>query len=85
MASSVATAEGGQVLQPGAPVALFTPRLANAIQISAPYAIRPQYAIARDGRFLMNIAIDDGSAPPINIVLNWDAVLRDDRLNSLPQ
>jgi len=36
---------------------------------------RPQYAVARDGRFLMTIQADDGTAAPISVVLNWQAGL----------
>ena len=77
MAAPIAVASGEQALKPGAPVALFVPRLASGIAISAAaYQVRPQYAVARDGRFLMNVAVDEGTTPPINIVLNWDAVLK---------
>ena len=35
-----------------------------------------QYDIARDGRFLFNVAVDDYAQPPISVVLNWDALLK---------
>jgi len=28
------------------------------------------------GRFLMNVAVEGATAPPITVVLNWDAVLK---------
>ena len=31
---------------------------------------KAQYAVARDGRFLMNLA-EDVTAPPITLVVNW--------------
>jgi hypothetical protein len=37
---------------------------------------RAQYAVAPDGRFLMNVATDDATSAPITIVLNWAAGLR---------
>jgi len=36
---------------------------------------RAQYAVAPDGRFLMNVAADDAVTSPITIVLNWEAAL----------
>ena len=76
MAAPITVATDGQALQPGAPEALFLPRLASGTLIGgAAYTARPQYAVARDGRFLMNVAVDEGTTPPINIVLNWDAAL----------
>jgi hypothetical protein len=33
--------------------------------------------VAADGqRFLMNVAVEAATAPPITVVLNWDAALR---------
>ena len=37
---------------------------------------KPQYAVASDGRFLMNVAVEGATAPPITVVLNWDAALK---------
>jgi hypothetical protein len=36
----------------------------------------PQYAVASDGRFLMNVTVDDDAASPISIVLNWATALK---------
>jgi hypothetical protein len=36
---------------------------------------KPQYAVASDGRFLMNLTLE-ATAPPITVVLNWDAALK---------
>ena len=74
MAAPIATTADGQALTPGAPVALFALRLATGTAITVGnYSGRPQYAVARDGRFLMNVAVDAEATPPIAIVLNWDA------------
>ncbi len=32
---------------------------------------RPQYAVARDGRFLLNQPVADATAAPITLILNW--------------
>jgi hypothetical protein len=32
---------------------------------------RVQYDVARDGRFLINMAIDDAATSPITLLLNW--------------
>ena len=37
---------------------------------------KPQYAVAPDGRFLMNMAVDAETATPITVVLNWTAALK---------
>ena len=37
---------------------------------------KQQYAVASDGRFLMNVAVEAATAPPITVVLNWDAALK---------
>jgi len=60
----------------GAPVALFPTRLASGAGIgSGGYVFTAQYAVAADGRFLMNVAVDEGVTSPITIVLNWEAAL----------
>jgi Tol biopolymer transport system component len=63
-----------QSLEPAAPVPLFEARLATG-----PNTIpgRPQYAVAADGRFLMNIRVGDTDAPPIAIVSNWLQLLKE--------
>ena len=66
MAAPIAAA--GRTLDPGAPVALFTPRFAIGASITQ---AKPQYVVGRDGRFLINSAIEQAT-PPITLVLNWD-------------
>jgi hypothetical protein len=60
-----------QTLEIGTPAPLFATHLApsnNAQQ---------QYAVCPDGqRFLMNVVLDESSAPPITIVQNWTAGVR---------
>jgi hypothetical protein len=58
----------GSILDPGAPIRLFPSR------IIAPFAVqlaRPQYAVARDGRFLISQAAEASTTTPITIILNW--------------
>ena len=62
----------------GVPVALFPTRLASGANIAvAGFNARAQYAVAPDGRFLMNVSVDEAApAPPITIVQHWDAALK---------
>ena len=76
MAVPIRAAPGAQTVDAGAPVALFTSRLASGANIyAAGYSAMAQYAVAADGRFLMNVA-NDAVASPITVVLNWDAALK---------
>jgi Tol biopolymer transport system component len=64
-----------QTLELGAPVPLFLTRLASGPGInSAGDGAGAQYAVASDGRFLMNMAVEESL--PITVVLNWDAALK---------
>jgi dipeptidyl aminopeptidase/acylaminoacyl peptidase len=72
MAVPIETGTDGS-LSAGQPVALFQTPSANAGGIDV-YS-RPQYAVAPDGRFLMNAVIPAPKAPPITVVLDWDAGL----------
>jgi Tol biopolymer transport system component len=54
----------------GVPFPLFATRLA------APSNAQHGYAVAPDGRFLMNVIGDESSAAPITIVQNWTAGLK---------
>lgn len=77
MATPIAPSTDGQALTPGAPLSLFAMRLASGPNITVgTYSGRPQYAVARDGRFLVNLAVDAEATPPIAIALNWDAPFR---------
>jgi Tol biopolymer transport system component len=77
MATPIATAPDGLALVPGAAATLFALRLASGTNVTVgSYGGRPQYAVARDGRFLVDIAADTEATPPIAIVLNWDAQFR---------
>jgi len=63
-------------LEAGTPVPLFPTRLATGGNIpTAGYQSRAQYAVAADGRFLLNMA-SDNALTPITIVHNWTAGLK---------
>jgi len=49
------------------PVPLFQTRLATGTNV---LGYRPQYAVSRDGRFLLNTAVESASAP-IVVSVNW--------------
>jgi Tol biopolymer transport system component len=74
MAVSIQVARGGQTLQATAPRALFPTRFAIGANVTG---TKPQYAVASDGRFLMNIRIEDQAAKPITITQNWTSLLPD--------
>ena len=57
----------GSTLESGTPVALFQPQLGtNGLAGN----IRPQYDVAPDGRFLMNVMTEE-IISPITLILNW--------------
>jgi serine/threonine protein kinase len=62
MAAAV-TAQGATFV-PGTPAALFQTHIAQRPN-------RPQYDVARDGRFLIDTELDDASTEPIHLLLNW--------------
>jgi Tol biopolymer transport system component len=73
MAVSVTPGADGQPPDASAPVPLFQTRLASGPGIAVG---QHQYAIAPDGRFLLNTVVDESSASPITVVLNWRALLK---------
>jgi dipeptidyl aminopeptidase/acylaminoacyl peptidase len=56
----------GSAFEPGTPVALFQTRIYNGVT-----PVRPQYAVSKDGRFLINQAVEESTASPITLILNW--------------
>jgi hypothetical protein len=65
MAASVAL--GGATPDVKLPVALFQTYLATGTNV---VGNKPQYAVSRDGRFLLNTAVESPSAP-IVVAFNW--------------
>jgi Tol biopolymer transport system component len=70
MAVSVAVA--GASFEVKAPAPLFQTFLATGINV---IGNKPQYAVSRDGRFLLNTAIESASAP-IVVSVNWQEELK---------
>jgi Tol biopolymer transport system component len=58
----------GATFQVGTPKALF--------QTLARYTGDIAYDVAPDGRFLVNTLVGAGAAPPITVVMNWEAALK---------
>lgn len=60
----------------GSPRALFTVHLATGLNIYPAVGTKQQYAVAPDGRFLMNVPVEGGTIPPITIDVGWDRKTR---------
>ena len=75
MAVGIDLRPNGQSLNTQAPVPLFQTHLASGANVLPAIGWRPQYDVGPDGRFLVNMAVEGATAPPINVVLNWDAPL----------
>jgi len=58
----------GPSFQAGTPVVLFPARIVGGGSVAANH---PQYAVALDGRFLINQPVADATAAPITLLLNW--------------
>ena len=70
--TAVSIAFGGGARQLKLPVALFQTYLATGTNV---IGNKPQYAVARDGRFLLNAVVESPSAP-IVISVNWTQKLK---------
>jgi Tol biopolymer transport system component len=68
---AVKTSLAGAAPAVAAPVALFQTYLATGVNV---VGSKPQYAVSRDGRFLLNTAVETPS-PPIVVTVNWAAGL----------
>jgi hypothetical protein len=62
----------GTTIEPAAPVALFQTRITGG---GTNIDLGRQYDVARDGRFLINVATDEATAP-ITVIVNWAASAR---------
>ena len=58
----------GPSFEAGTPVALFPTRIVGGGTVTGN---RPQYAVARDGRFLITQPVGDATAAPITLILHW--------------
>jgi eukaryotic-like serine/threonine-protein kinase len=69
MAAPIKSSPDGQSLEIGTPTVLFPVRIAGG---PLPGVSKQQYAVSSDGeRFLVNLAVDEGSSSPITLILNW--------------
>jgi Tol biopolymer transport system component len=70
--------EADGALKPGSPIGLFPTRFpTTGVNIATGTGgATPQYAVAPDGGFLMNVTVDDNVVSPISIVLNWATLLK---------
>ena len=64
---AVSIALGGASPDVKLPVPLFQTHLATGTNV---LGNKPQYAVSRDGRFLLNTAIESASTP-IVVAVNW--------------
>jgi hypothetical protein len=71
MAVPIAGADAS-ALDVGTPKPLFTVHLATGLDIYPAVGTKPQYAVAPDGRFLVNVPIEGGTIPPITIAVGWN-------------
>ena len=70
-ATTIALKSGGQAMEAGKPVSLFTPHI---LEMTA--GDKQQYAVSRDGqRFLINVTSEEATAAPIVVIQNWPSVL----------
>ena len=76
MAVPIQIDRDARTMNPDAPVALFRTRLASGANVSLGWFSRQQYAVAADGRFLMNVSVEDATSAPITIVQNWALALK---------
>ena len=65
---AVTVAASGTTLEAGKPVALFPSNIVGAD--------KAQYAVARDGRFLINQTTEGPTAPPITLIQHWNPEAR---------
>jgi Tol biopolymer transport system component/tRNA A-37 threonylcarbamoyl transferase component Bud32 len=81
MAVPISQTPDGRTPVAGAAVELFRTQLAtpgsNTSLLGS--TSRSEYAVARDGRFLMNVVVEEGAASPISVVLDWTGALRPGR------
>lgn len=66
---AVAVTAPGATFEAGLPVALFPTRIVSG---GVGAVNRPQYAVSRDGRFLINQPVEESTASPITLILNWN-------------
>jgi Tol biopolymer transport system component len=68
MLMAVPVANTGVVFEYGTPTALFQSRIAGGGSVGVN---KPNYDVSRDGRFLVVQPVEESSAFPITLILNW--------------
>jgi Tol biopolymer transport system component len=68
------TVKGDSAPEMGTPVALFRLRVLGGARTLQGF--RSQYDVAPDGRFLVNVPVDEAAGTSITVVLNWQAALK---------
>jgi len=64
---SVPVGISGSTFKAESPIALFQTRIVTG----GPATLQTQYAVSRDGRFLINTQVDESTTTPITLILNW--------------
>lgn len=75
MVMAVPVRQSGNDVEIGAPVPLFRAPSFQELR---------RFSVARDGRFLMHVPVTDRVRPPITVVVNWAAALKNQRTRSAP-
>jgi Tol biopolymer transport system component len=65
---AVAVSATGSTFDVGKPVVLFQTRIVGG---GAANLVKQQYAVSRDGRFLINQTVQDSATIPLTLILNW--------------
>jgi Tol biopolymer transport system component len=65
---AVPVSSAGSAFDAGAAVPLFQVQIVS----TSAAAHKPQYAVARDGRFLINQPVKEATATPITLLMNWN-------------
>jgi hypothetical protein len=64
---ATAVRASGATFDPGTPTGLFKARMV----VGGNANLVPQYAVSRDGRFLINVPDETSSAAPLTVIVNW--------------
>jgi Tol biopolymer transport system component len=64
---AVSVQASGSTFEPGTPMTLFQTRMV----VGGIANLYHQYAVSRDGRFLVNVRADESTATPLTLILNW--------------
>jgi hypothetical protein len=79
VAVPLSTESKDRTIKPGPPATLFRNlrlTVLGNVGTTGTALSRPPYAVADDGRFLLDVSADDAGSAPIDVVLNWTAALK---------